>query len=145
MQEEIQTDEELQLLRNFDLQSEKYCYAQVGPKFVGIGVSNSCNEFFHSLIKDEIPYATKMVKAIQIVLKLVERRHHYAETPVMPRFDFHKTLNMSFLNRYKTAISDKAFGYILKEVSRCQTMRILNLEEEIRMNLDTYSQLWRPS
>jgi len=40
---EVSNDKEANLLRNFDLYSERYCYSQIEDNFVGIGISNSCN------------------------------------------------------------------------------------------------------
>ena len=37
----IANEKELNLLRSFDMNSERYCYSQVGDGYVGIGVSDS--------------------------------------------------------------------------------------------------------
>jgi hypothetical protein len=40
---EVSNDEELDVLRNFDYNSERYCYSQTDASFVGIGISDSMN------------------------------------------------------------------------------------------------------
>lgn len=40
---EVSNDEELNLLRNFDYNSEKYCFSQSLKGFIGIGISDSMN------------------------------------------------------------------------------------------------------
>lgn len=39
----IVNDKEVEILRRFDLNSDLYCYSQIVPNFVGVGVSNSPN------------------------------------------------------------------------------------------------------
>jgi hypothetical protein len=40
---EVSNDEELEVLKNFDYNSDRYCYSQTDASFVGIGISDSMN------------------------------------------------------------------------------------------------------
>jgi hypothetical protein len=65
----------MSVLRNFDLNSDKYCYSQVDPTFIGIGISDAINEKFHDIIKAQLPYETKYIKAVCIILDIIESRN----------------------------------------------------------------------
>ena len=67
----VHNDEELSVLRNFDLNAEKYCYSQAYASFVGIGISDAMNEKYHDLIKAQIPYQTKYIKAFCVILEVI--------------------------------------------------------------------------
>lgn len=82
---QLTNDKQLQTLRNFDLNSESYCYSQIEPGWVGIGVSNSPNEFFHYLIKYDITHALKYTKAVQAVMDLIERRIQFSRISTVER------------------------------------------------------------
>jgi hypothetical protein len=42
---------------------------------------------------------------------------------------------MNFMKHFKTSISQKAYDYMMKEISEGATLRILTLEEEMARNL----------
>ena len=48
----LMNDNELALVRRFDNNAHMYCYSQIPRVFVGIGVSNNVNEYFHCEIKN---------------------------------------------------------------------------------------------
>ena len=91
-----------------------YCYSQIPPKFVGIGVSNTCNEFYHSLIKNDIPFELNYVKTVQMVLNFIERRHKYCDTPTLVKHDMDRKMNMEFMKKYRVKVSERVFEYIMK-------------------------------
>ncbi len=76
------------MLRNFDYNSEKYCYSQIEPSYVGIGISDSMNEKFHDLIKAKIPHEDKYIKIVGKILELIEDRNEIGRIGVIDRIPF---------------------------------------------------------
>jgi glycine cleavage system H lipoate-binding protein len=67
----VSSDEELEVLKNFDYNSDRFCYSQTDASFVGIGISDSMNEKYHDLIKAQLPYETKYIKAVNTIMDLI--------------------------------------------------------------------------
>ncbi len=79
--------------------------------------------------------ATKLTKAIQIVLDLIERRNAASHKPIVTLHCIEGLFNMNFMKHFKSSISQKAYDYMMKEISEGATLRILTLEEEMARNL----------
>lgn len=123
------TEKEIDLLRNFDLHSEKYCYSQAISKYVGKGISNNINEFFHSLIKDDMPTETKFLKAIMTVLSLIDRRaEELGDIPVVSFIPYDKVLDIPQINKYKCLSSSKLFEFLLIQLAKTPSLKILSYE-----------------
>lgn len=93
---------------------------------MGIGVSNSPNEYFHSYVKNHITHASKYTKAVQIILDLIHKREPVVAVPVLLPIPYPKTFNLRFMHHLTNVISDKAFYYTLKELSKAPVQRILS-------------------
>lgn len=77
----LANDKELKTLRSFDLNSEKYAFSQVEGKYVGLSVSNSINEFYHYLIKTEIPLSTHYEQAVERSLEFIDKKNFVSQFP----------------------------------------------------------------
>jgi hypothetical protein len=92
---------------------------------VGIGVSNSPNEYFHSHIKQQLPYAISYTKAVQKILSIIEFREPLVKIPVLIPTPYYENIKLEHMKIMKNSISDKAFGYIMKETCKCPYQKVL--------------------
>jgi hypothetical protein len=134
LKKEIYNDKELEILRIFDMNSDKYCYSQIPAKFVGSSISNSINEKFHDILKSSLPYATKYIKAIKVMVESAARMNECKEPDVELK-PFDESLNIPEIKQYRTLFAANTFRIITKGVAKAGTYMLLTQQEEKRENL----------
>ena len=130
---EVNNDKELALLRIFDSNSEKFCFSQISPEFVGASISNSINEKFHDILKYNLPYETKYIKAVKTMLNIASEINDSKE-PDIEMYPLEENMNIPFLKPYRTLFSRQAFKTIVREVARAGRHTLLTLQEETSSN-----------
>ena len=81
----INNDKELDILRVFDQNSDKYCFSQVPEIFMGVSISNSFNEMFHEVLKGTVPYSTTYIKGVNQLIRVATKMND----PKEPDIDMH--------------------------------------------------------
>jgi len=102
---------------------------------VGIGVSNSCNEMFHWLMKIQISYAVSYIKAVMKTLQIINEKIIKSRKPEIQIKNYDEVLNMPIMRPLRILFSWKLYNHIFKEINRSYTCRILTSYEVNSLNL----------
>lgn len=111
-----------------------YCYSQIPPTYVGIGISDSVNEHFHHLIKRVLPQATTYSQAVITILRVINDRNGLGKYGQIEVYPWEQRLNMSFMRRYRPLVSDMVYQYMIKEVSKSGQYSVLSYSEMTRLD-----------
>ena len=81
---------------------------------MGIGISDAINEKFHDLIKAQLPYETRYIKAVSIILDIIESRNDLNRFSIIDKNPLEERLSLPIMKPYRTILSDKMFHYALR-------------------------------